>query len=370
MDIELITERGNAGQIVVRPVGDMEIHTGREIYDTLSRLCDDEQVQWITLDFSRVDRLDSAGIATVSVIAEEFRDDGKRFVVQNLSDEHRRAFNLMPMRSETPPEVTDHPSFFESVGEYSVGLVESASALYDTFADAVYSVLRMAKGQFPPKGSVTEQSVKIGVDAFPIVMLLSFLLGLILAFQSAYQLRQFGANIYVANLVAISMVREFGPMMTGIILAGRSGSSMAAELGTMKVQEEVDALRTMSISPTRFLILPRIIGITIVQPALTVMSNLIGIFGGLLIATTYLDLASIVYINKSIEALQIGDLLHGLLKSFVFAWIIGVISCYAGMAVRKGAKAVGEATTKAVVASIFMIIVADSAFTTFVTITS
>jgi phospholipid/cholesterol/gamma-HCH transport system permease protein len=370
MEIELITEQGGAGQILVRPVGHVDIQTSRQLYDTLGRLRGDEEVQWVTLDFSRVNRLDSAGIATVSVVANDFQGTGKRFVVQNLSEEQRRAFNLMPAKSTEPPEIPEQSGFLESVGDYGVETLEAGSKLYDTFTDAVFSVLRMAKGQFPPKGSVTEQSVKIGVDALPIIGLLSFLLGLILAFQSAYQLRQFGANIYVANLVAISMVREFGPMMTAIILAGRSGSAMAAELGTMKVQEEVDALRTMSISPTRYLILPRMIGITIVQPALTVMANIVGIFGGLLIATSYLDLASIVYINKSIEALQLGDLLHGLLKSFCFAWIIGVISCYSGMSVQKGAKAVGEATTKAVVASIFTIIVADSAFTTFVTITA
>src|SRR5699024_10777157 len=125
---------------------------------------------------------------------------------------------------------------------------------YDTLTDAVFAFLGVFRGRFAPKNAITEQSVAIGVDAFGIIALLSLLLGLIMAFQSAYQLRQFGANIYVANLAVISMVREFGPMMTGIMLAGRSGSAIAAELATMTVQEEVDALKTMGIDPSRYLI--------------------------------------------------------------------------------------------------------------------
>ena len=353
----------------VRPQGVVDVQTVAEVYDTLTGLSDRTELERVVLDFSGIKELDSTAVATFSVALDELREAGKSLFGENLSKDQRSALDLMPRsRVETSREIQETPGLFESVGERAYDAYEELSDLYDVLTDTVFTALDLFKAKFPPKGSVTEESVKIGVNSLPIIFLLSFLLGLILAFQSAYQLRQFGANIYVANLVSISMVREFGPMMTAIILAGRSGSSMAAELGTMRIQEEVDALKTMGIDPNRFLILPRMMAITVVQPALTIMSMLIGIIGGFLIARFYLDVSSSIYINKAIEALSLGDFFHGVGKSVVFAWLIGIISCYAGMTVQKGASGVGRATTRAVVASIFMIIVADSFFTTMATL--
>ncbi|MEW6669600.1 MAG: MlaE family lipid ABC transporter permease subunit [Thermodesulfobacteriota bacterium] len=207
---------------------------------------------------------------------------------------------------------------------------------------------------------------KTGVDALPIVSLISFLLGLIMAFMSAVQLKQFGANIYVASLVSLAMVRELGPIMTAIIVAGRSGSAFAAEIGTMKISEEVDALFTMGFDPTRFLVVPKLIASVVVVPLLTLFSDVFAILGGLLVGVSMLDLTTGSYMAQTLKTLSIFDFNLGLIKSVVFAILIAWIGCLRGFQVRGGADAVGRATTSAVVSSIFLIILTDSIFSVIV----
>jgi phospholipid/cholesterol/gamma-HCH transport system permease protein len=183
-----------------------------------------------------------------------------------------------------------------------------------------------------------------------------------MAFMSSVQLRQFGANIYVASLVSLAMVRELGPIMTAIIVAGRSGSAFAAEIGTMKISEEVDALYTMGFDPTRFLVVPKIVASIIVVPILTLFSDLLAIVGGLVVGVLMLDLTVNAYISQTLKTLTLFDVFWGLLKSGVFAFLIALVGCLRGFQVRGGAAAVGQATTSAVVSSIFLIILTDSIF--------
>jgi len=204
---------------------------------------------------------------------------------------------------------------------------------------------------------------KTGVDALPVVAMISFLLGLIVAFMSSVQLQLFGANIYVASLVSLAMSRELGPIMTAIIVAGRSGSSFAAEIGTMKISEEVDALFTMGFDPTRYLVLPKILASVIVVPILTLFSDVFAIFGGLVVGVFMLDLTANAYISETIKTLTVFDVFWGVFKSAVFALLISWIGCLRGFQVKGGAASVGHATTSAVVSSIFLIIVSDAIFT-------
>lgn len=203
---------------------------------------------------------------------------------------------------------------------------------------------------------------KTGVDALPIVGLISFLLGLIMAFMSSVQLREFGANIYVASLVGLAMVRELGPIMTAIIVAGRSGSAFAAEIGTMKISEEVDALFTMGFDPTRFLVVPKMVATVIVVPFLTMFSDLCAILGGLVVGVFMLDLTVNAYIFQTMKTLTLFDVFWGLLKSGIFALLITIVGCLRGFQVKGGAASVGQATTSAVVSGIFLIILSDSLF--------
>jgi phospholipid/cholesterol/gamma-HCH transport system permease protein len=200
------------------------------------------------------------------------------------------------------------------------------------------------------------------VDGLPIVGLISLLLGLILAFMSSLQLKQFGANIYVASLLAIAIVKELGPIMTAILVAGRSGSAFAAEIGTMMVNEEVDALSTMGFTPVQFLAVPKVLAAMIVVPLLTIYADIFGIMGGVIVGVLGLDLTVYTYLKETQRSLTLLDITTSLIKSGVFAVLIAGIGCQRGFQVRGGAEAVGSATTSAVVAAIFLIIVTDSAF--------
>ncbi len=201
-----------------------------------------------------------------------------------------------------------------------------------------------------------------GVDAVPVVALISFLLGLIMAFMSSLQLSQFGANIYVASLVALAMVSELGPIMTAIVVAGRSGSAYAAEISAMKIAEEIDALTIMGFDPIQFLVIPRMLAAVVVIPLLTIFSNFFAIAGGLFIGVTLLDLSTGSYIQQTINSLKLFEIFWGLSKSLVFAVIIAGVGCFRGFQARGGAAAVGNAATSAVVTCIFLIILFDSLF--------
>ena len=201
-----------------------------------------------------------------------------------------------------------------------------------------------------------------GAQALPIVSLISFLLGLILAFMGAVQLRQFGAAIYVADLVGLAMVREMGAVMTGVIMAGRTGAAFAAQLGTMKVTEEIDALTTMGISPMEFLVLPRMIALTLMMPLLCVFANLVGILGGAVVGVAMLDLSPAEYARQTIAAISLGDFFLGIGKSAIFGILIALAGCLRGMQSGNSASAVGDAATSAVVTSIVFLIVTDGLF--------
>ena len=205
-----------------------------------------------------------------------------------------------------------------------------------------------------------EYMQKVGVDGLPIVALISFLMGLIMAFMASVQLEQFGANIYVASLVGLSMTRELGPIMTAIIVAGRSGSAFAAEIGTMKISEEVDALFTMGFDPVGFLVIPKLIAAVVMVPILTLFSDIFAIAGGLLVGVFMLDLTAGSYVAQTMSTLTLFDVFWGVFKSGVFGLLIAWVGCLRGFQVRGGAASVGQATTSAVVSSIFLIILFDS----------
>jgi len=207
--------------------------------------------------------------------------------------------------------------------------------------------------------STIHQMVLIGVNSIPIVATICFFVGLIMAMQAAYQLERFGASIYVADLVGVSMTRELGPLLTAIIVAGRSGSAIAAEIGTMKVNEEIDALRTMGFNPVWFLVVPRFLALLLVLPCLTLMADLVGILGGFFLAVFNLNISFIRYFNQTADALVMKDLITGLVKTVFFATIIAQVGAYQGFIVKGGAEGVGKSTTTSVVTSIFLIIVAD-----------
>ncbi len=201
-----------------------------------------------------------------------------------------------------------------------------------------------------------------GADAVPIIILINFLVGLAMAFQSAAQLKQFGANILVADLIGISICRELGPLMTAIVVCGRSGAAFAAELGFMQVNEEIDALRTMGFGPMRYLVLPRALALIIVVPLLALLADMAGVLGGLVVG---LDLTVRGYLSQTARVVSLWDISSGIIKSVVFAFAVALIACQQGLATSGGAEGVGRRTTSTVVITMFTLILLDAVMTVF-----
>lgn len=210
---------------------------------------------------------------------------------------------------------------------------------------------------------IFRQMNRIGVEALPMVALTAFSIGLTLAMQGAHELQRMGAVMYVPNLVSVSLLRELGPLLIAIVVIGRSGSAITAELGTMKVSEEIEALGVMAVNPIRFLIVPRFVAMLIMLPVLTVFGNYVGMVGGWTICHFALDMNTAAYVVRAIEAAKVGDLYSGLTKSVVFAWLTVTIACQAGLRVEGGAEGVGLATTHSVVYSLLAILVANALLT-------
>lgn len=254
--------------------------------------------------------------------------------------------------------------FFGSIGQkffsFLTNLGKSNMLLYKA---GVGSFIGPLKGFPINRQRLFYQMMDIGIRSIPITQLVALFVGMILAMQTAYQLKQLGALMYVGSLVGVAMTRELAPLLTALMVAGRVGASITAELGTMKVSEEIDALETMGLDPVRFLVVPRLIAILIMLPCLTIMADIIGMFGGFLTGVFTMGIDPMLYIDKTVDALVMKDIVTGLIKSFFFAAIIGTVSCYQGMEVRGGAEGVGLSTTRSVVTSMIAIIVADVFFT-------
>jgi phospholipid/cholesterol/gamma-HCH transport system permease protein len=211
--------------------------------------------------------------------------------------------------------------------------------------------------------AVFQQMVRIGVQAVPMTALTSLSIGITLAMQGAHELARMGATGYVPDLVAMSLLRELGPLLVGVVVIGRSGSAVTAELGTMKVSEEIEALEVMAINPVRFLVVPRFIAMMVMLPVLTVFGNYVGMAGGWSICHFSLDMQTDAYIRRLVESSHPMDLYSGTVKSFVFAWLIITISCFYGLAVKGGAEGVGRSTTNSVVVCILAMLIADALLT-------
>ncbi len=228
---------------------------------------------------------------------------------------------------------------------------------------AYFTFLGPFRGKRLRLQNAVSQAMDVGVRALPILSLITFFIGLILALQSAYELRRFGALNYVATAVALSMTRELGPLITAILVIGRSGSAFAAEIGTMKVTEEIDALETMAIDPIHFLVTPKFLAMTLMLPCLTIWANAMGILGGAFFGVAQADFTWARYIQASIDSLFLRDVTTGLIKSVMFGMTITAVGCYEGLSTGGGAEQVGRSTTRAVVVSIFLVILVDLVFT-------
>jgi len=317
----------------------------------------------LIVDATKVDYCDGSGIGLLVELQRRQRKVGGTCEIRGLQREFRQMLSMFdPASFEEPQDRLSTPGLPDRVGRAAFKTWEDIRALIAFVGELGTDLYRLS---FRPRLIRWKDALTVaetmGVDAGPIIALISFLMGLILAFQAAIPMRQFGADIYVANLVALSILREIGPLMTAILLAGRSGSAFAAELGTMRINEEIDALTTMGLDPVRFLVVPRAIAGVVMTPLLTVFADLVGVLGGSVVFLS-LGFSRSTYYNQVLAAVNYIDFVGGLAKSVAFGIIIACIGCFRGLRTEIGAAAVGESATRSVVGCIILIIATDGAF--------
>ena len=311
------------------------------------------------LDASALDALDTAGALALWRIASAHgvEPTGLRAEFAALYAEVARLSAVAP--AERPP----WPGFLHGLGARTMEHVGEArgflSFVGELAATLVPSLARPSRLRWTQMFAVFETA---GWGALPILGLLSFLIGVVIAYQAGVQLRDFGANIFIADLIGISVLREFGPLLAAIIVAGRTGSAFTAEIGTMKVTDEIDALRTMGVSPMEFLALPKVLALVVVLPLLTVFADVFGVAGGMAMAQSMLEVRPYDFLDRFADAVELSDLLTGIGKAPVFALLISAVGCHQGFEVGTSADSVGRHVTRSVVQAIFLIIVADAVF--------
>ncbi len=312
--------------------------------------------------------LESLDGGTAAILAHADGELRLRQVESSFEGANEQVARLLELYREDrvahPPKKRKAASAVEQVGRATFEFFENAKEVFAFFGEMVLSTLGLLKE--PRTGNwadVPRLAERAGADAVPIVALINFLVGFVMAYQSAAPLHQYGADLFVADLVALSVTKELGPLMTAILLCGRSGAAFAAELGTMRVSEEIDALRTMGFGPVRFLVLPRAAALMLVAPFLTLLADAAGIAGGLLVGVSSLGLSAGTYLRETRSALTAWAVFSGALKSVAFGLAVALVSCQQGFAASGGAEGVGRRTTSSVVVTLFVLIVIDAAFT-------
>ncbi len=349
---------------IIHLFGRMDVDSSGPILSELKKIIKSKSLNYLTINMEKVSYLDDFGAFVLLEIKQLLTDRNGIFNIINANGNPKEILSMVKFDTQEnyqPLLVKRSKNIFVSLGEETINLIFNTRYMISFIGSVVISIIHVI---LHPKDLRFNDTIthmkKTGVDALPIVALISLLLGLIMAFMSSIQLRQFGANIYVASLVALAMVSELGPIITAIIVAGRSGSAFAAEIGTMQISEEIDALFTMGFNPTLFLVIPRLFASIIVLPLLTLFSNVFGILGGLIVGILLLKLTANAYISQTIDSLALKEVVWGAVKSVIFASLITWVGCLRGYQARGGASAVGNAATSAVVSSIFLIILFDS----------
>jgi phospholipid/cholesterol/gamma-HCH transport system permease protein len=352
-----------AGALEVRLRGALDIeHTGR-LWRDVQRALEKQAPKALLVDASGVTGFDGAGAGLLMHLQLWIEERGGAYSLTGLPERFQRLLELFdPHQFKEVPSREKPTRLPEDVGRASAEIWRDFVLLVAFVGELVVAMLAALrhprKVRWPDALRAAENA---GVNALPIVVLIGFLIGLIMAFQSAVPMKQFGAEIFVADLVALSMLRELGPLMTAVVLAGRSGSAFAAEIGTMKVNEEVNALVTFGLDPVRFLVVPRVIAVVAVTPLLALFSSLAGLVGGAIVLLS-MGYPLVTYVNEVLRAASLDDYLGGILKSFFFGILVAAIGCLRGLQTKIGASAVGDSTTRAVVSGIVLIALADGVF--------
>ncbi|MEP0147540.1 MAG: MlaE family lipid ABC transporter permease subunit [Lentilitoribacter sp.] len=324
----------------------------------------------LQIDLDTVEALDTSGAWLIATLMMRLEAEGVTVEIIDASTNRKALVDTVRTALPDQEGGEDPPRGFvpwlASIGAAMAGAGDAVVSLL-SFVGEVLS--RFAYGLVRPwrwrSAALVSQMQEVGFNAIPIVVLMSFLIGVVLSFQGASQLRQFGAEVFVVDLIAISILRELGILLTSIIVAGRSGSAFTASIGSMKVREELDAMRTLGLDPIEVLVLPRVIALIIMLPILGFIANISGLFGGALMSWIELGVSPSMFVTRLQENTDVWHLAIGMIKAPFFAAIIGIVACWQALQVKGSAESVGRRTTTSVVQAIFLVIVADAVFSIF-----
>ncbi|MCW1933168.1 ABC transporter permease [Pararhodobacter zhoushanensis] len=324
----------------------------------------------VSLDLTQVTRLDTAGAWLVTTLREKITARGAGFEVRGLAPEAQSFLDSVEKAMPHPEAASaERKTLADLVAGIGAAVVGGVSLLLSLLGYFGMFLARLARAFRHPREfrltALVHHCEEVGLKAVPIVALMAFLIGVVLAFQGASQLRQFGAEVFVVDLIAVSILRELGILLTSIIVAGRTASAFTAAIGSMKMREEIDAMRTLGLDPGMTLFVPRILALLLMLPILGLIADIAGLFGGALMAWVELGISPAMFRTRLVEGTDVSHFLAGVIKAPVFALIIGVIGCRSGMQVQSNAESLGQMTSKAVVMAIFSVIVADAAFSIF-----
>ena len=318
----------------------------------------------VIIDLSKVNELDSSGALLLFLLKQKAVKNGVKASIENLNSRYKKLFTLIENSyNEEPKVIVRDSSFIENIGKNSVEvysyLIDFLAFLGEFFLKSLYIFKKPSNFRFKETVYFINSA---GINALPIIGMTSFLVGVVIAYQTIVQLSKFGADIFVVDASAISIARELGPMITAIVVAGRTASAYTAELGAMKLTEEIDAMKTMGFMPYYFLVIPRVVALVIALPILIFFSDIVGIFGSMIATKAQIGLSFEIFINRVYEVLALKHYLIGIAKGPFFAFIIAIVGVFHGLRVSQNTESIGKETTKSVVNAIFFVIVCDALF--------
>lgn len=361
-------QKNGDGGILLKSSGDWTIDTLKDIagaLDEISRTNRNVSIRW---EVSDVGRVDSAGMMLFIRSYNVLKANNCAIEIIGAKSEHENMYHVL--RRYVPEASGIKPAFFvfflkpvQGIGKKTVAMVldisEFLTFIGENFVNLLYALMHPRSIRF---GAIVKNIEEAGVRAMPIVALTSFLIGVVIAYQGAVQLEKFGANIFIVDMIALSVTRELGPLITAIVVAGRTGSSYTAQIGVMKITEEIDAMRTMGFDPHRFLVLPRIMALMVALPLMIFFADIIGIGAGMFISHIHLHLSYAEFIHRLQKVLEVKHVWIGILKGPFFAWLIASVGCFRGFQVSKSTESIGRYTTISVVNAIFLVIACDALF--------
>lgn len=371
---EIQASQNTGYDIALKSKGCWTVNAIQDVVESLADFCQRYKNSTILWDVSAIEEIDSAGMMLFITYYDQLLANKCSVTLKGVTEKHERLNTLVRQHSvscsqkDTVPLKNYVLSPFHSLGKWTMGLVTELILFMTFFGE---TALVFFKSLIHPShiryAAIVKNIEQAGIRALPIVALTSFLIGIVITYQGAVQLEKFGANIFIVDMISISVTRELAPLITAIVVAGRTGSAYTAQLGVMKITEEIDAMTTMGFNPHHFLVIPRVLALIIALPLLVFFADIIGIFAGMLISDIHLQLSFVEFLHRLQNVLEMKHVWIGIIKAPFFAVLIAMVSCFRGFQVEKNSDSIGRYTTISVVNAIFLVIACDAIFSVILT---